>query len=111
MSLKKYIFSENLEEIEKLIKLKFKKELKTTFGHSNFPFTIKNININKFKRLFVNIIIDERRIKESREINYSGIKESRGLNETQIIFFLTKEIIVTLVMLGSWLNTELIIQT
>ena len=87
MSLKKYIFSENLEEIEKLIKLKFKKELKTTFGHSNFPFTIKNININKFKRLFVNIIIDERRIKESREINYSGIKESRGLNETQIDIF------------------------
>ena len=87
MNIKGYIFSENIKEIETLIKSKFKKELKTTFGHSNFPFTIKNVNINKFKRVFVAAVLDERIIEGKSEVNYSGLRESRKIKRSDIDIF------------------------
>ena len=71
MDIKKHIFSENIKEIETLIDQKFKKELKEKFGHSNFPFNIKNIKINKFRRVFVSAVLDERVIEEKQEVNYN----------------------------------------
>ena len=87
MAIKKHVFSENIKEIESLIEQKFKNELKEKFGHSNFSFNVKNININKFKRVFVAAVLDERIIEENREINYSGLRESRKVNKSDIDIF------------------------
>ena len=84
MDIKKHIFSENIKEIETLIDQKFKKELKEKFGHSNFPFNIKNIKINKFRRVFVSAVLDERVIEEKQEVNYTGLKEARKIKKSDI---------------------------
>ena len=63
VSIHKYIFLENIKELESLIKKKFQNGLKSKFGHSNFLFSVKNIKINKFKRINVSAIFDERKIE------------------------------------------------
>ena len=87
MSLKNHIFAENIDEIEKLIKLEFENGLNEKFGHSNFPFSIKNINIKKFKRVSAVAVFDERTINEKSEINYSGLAESRKVTKSDIDAF------------------------
>ena len=87
MSIHKYIFSENIKELESLIKKKFQNGLKSKFGHSNFPFSIKNIKINKFKRINVSAIFDEREIEENREINYGGVNRIRNVDRNDIDSF------------------------
>ena len=87
MSIHKYIFSENIKELESLIKKKFQNGLKSKFGHSNFPFSIKNIKINKFKRINVSAIFDERKIEENREINYGGVNRIRNVDRNDIDSF------------------------
>ena len=84
MSLKKHIFSENVLEIKTLVEDKFKDGLKSKFGHSNFPFLVKNISVNKFKRISVNAVFDERNIEEKSEINYGGVKRIRKVKRNQI---------------------------
>jgi|TARA_B110000114_G_scaffold25047_1_gene24644 hypothetical protein len=84
MSIKKYLFSENVSEIKLLIDQKFKNDLNDKFGHSNFPFTVKNINVNKFKRINVTAIFDEREIKEQSEINYGNVNRIRKIDKAKI---------------------------
>ena len=90
MDIKKYIFSDNIKEIESLIEKKFKKELKLKFGHSNFPFNVKNTKINKFRRVFVSAVLDERIIEENEEVNYTGLSESRKVKKSDIDIFTYK---------------------
>ena len=87
MSLHKNIFSENIKELEFLIKKKFENGLKSKFGHSNFPFQIKNIKINKFKRINVTAIFDKREIEENKEINYGGVNRIRTVHRNNIDTF------------------------
>ena len=87
VSIHKYIFSENIKELESLIKKKFQNGLKSKFGHSNFLFSVKNIKINKFKRINVSAIFDERKIEENREINYGGVNRIRTVDRNDIDSF------------------------
>ena len=100
MSIKKHIFSENIKEIESLIKTKFKNDLKLKFGHHNFPFEIKNIRIKKFKRISARFLLDDRKIEENREINFSRLSESRKIKKDDINLFSFKRENCTLDNLG-----------
>jgi len=87
MSLNNHIFSENIKEIETLIKEKFSNDLRTSLGHDNIDFKIENIHIKKANIISVNILADERHVIIGREINYSGINERRTVNENDIKIF------------------------
>ena len=87
MSLNNHIFSENIKEIEALIKEKFSNDLKTSLGHDNVDFKVDKILIEKANIISVNILSDERYVKSGSEINYSGVTERRTVKEVDIKMF------------------------
>jgi len=87
MSLYTHIFSENIKEIEALIREKFSNDLKTSLGHDNVDFKIDKILIDKANMLSVNILVDQREVVSDREINHLGVNERRIVKENDIQIF------------------------
>ncbi len=87
MNLKEHIYTENIEEIKSLIEKKFNDELEVTFGHSNFSFSTRNIKIQKFKRLCVSAVLDDRIFEEMTEVNFEGNNEARKIKKSDIDAF------------------------
>ncbi len=79
-----FIYDNKEIKVHDLICKKVKEDIKDEIGISDFEILISDIKIKKVNRLVADTLIDERTTHESSEINYSGLKESRKISESQI---------------------------
>ena len=79
-----FLFNSKEDKLSIIILNKINNNIKEKISVSDFKITIDDIQIKKVKRVAAEVLIDERTIHKSSEINYTGIRENRSLNESQI---------------------------
>ena len=78
------VFNANTLQLKPILQNKLENNIKKELSLDGFDLKISNLLITKTRRLVVQTLFDERIIKERREINYRGVRESRSKSESDI---------------------------
>ena len=78
------VFNANTLQLKPILQNKLENNIKKELSLDGFNLKISNLLITKTRRLGVQTLFDERIIKEGREINYRGVRESRSKSESEI---------------------------
>ncbi len=78
------VFNANILQLKPILQNKLENNIKKELSLDGFDLKISNLLITKTRRLVVQTLFDERIIKEVREINYRGVRESRSKSESDI---------------------------
>ena len=78
------VFNANTLQLKPILQNKLENNIKKELSLDGFDLKISNLLITKTRRLGVQTLFDERIIKEGREINYRGVRESRSKSESDI---------------------------
>jgi len=78
------VFNANTLQLKPILQNKLENNIKKELSLDRFNLKISNLLITKTRRLGVQTLFDERIIKEGREINYRGVRESRSKSESDI---------------------------
>ena len=78
------VFNTNTQKIKPILQNKLENNIKKELSLDGFNLEISNLLITKTRRLVTQTLFDERIIKEGREINNRGVRESRSKSEGDI---------------------------
>ncbi len=78
------VFNANTLQLKPILQNKLENNIKKELSLDGFNLKISNLLITKTRRLGVQTLFDERIIKEGREINHRGVRESRSKSESDI---------------------------
>ena len=78
------VFNANTLQLKPILQNKLENNIKKELSLDGFNLKISNLLITKTRRLGVQTLFDERMIKEGREINHRGVRESRSKSESDI---------------------------